>query len=226
MSVAEILAPETGTANGAGFDPSVLLGAISGGATDPLSLIMSQIGAQAPDSPVVAVLSRLLEQRRASPPAEAQSEAREEEAAREQQEREQQERERSLQALRDTVEKAYAELEALRARNDALAAGLGACYLCFGTDPQCPVCSGRGLPGSRPPEPAAYRKYVLPAMQRVRAIQAGAQHRPPRNPPPLAGAAPAGMHPQRGETRSWRPAENTPPIARPATAEGEGGVAP
>jgi len=227
MTIAEILAPEAGAAqsNGAGFDPSALIGAISGGAGDPLSLIMSQIGAQAPDNPVMAVLSRLLDQRRAVAD-EAASQARDAAAAdaAAEAERELEERERALQALRETVEKAYAELEALRARNDALAAALGACYLCFGTDPQCEVCRGRGRPGSRPPEPVAYRRYVLPAMQRVRAIQAGGQPTPSRNPLPPA-ASPDGL-PPRGETRSWRPVEKTPPIARPATAEGEGGVAP
>ena len=206
MSTAEVLPPEpgAGTTNGMAFDPSALIGALSGGTTDPLSLIMSQIGGLAPDNPVGAMLSRLLDQRRASA-AEVESETRDAEAE---------------QAA------ARAELESLRARNDALAAGLGACYLCFGSDPACQVCGGRGIPGSRPPEPAAYRMYVLPAVQRVRMIQSGSERRPPHNPPPLAGAPPGRMRAPRGEMRSWRPAEKTPPTARPATAEGEGGVAP
>ena len=229
MSTAEVLPPEpgAGTTNGMAFDPSALIGALSGGTTDPLSLTMSQIGGLAPDNPVGAVLSRLLDQRRASA-AEVESETRDAEAeqAAARAELDREERERSMRELRDTVNKVYAELESLRARNDALAAGLGACYLCFGSDPACQVCGGRGVPGSRPPEPAAYRMYVLPAVQRVRMIQSGSERRPPHNPPPLAGAPPGRMRAPRGEMRSWRPAEKTPPTARPATAEGEGGVAP
>lgn len=67
----------------------------------------------------------------------------------------------------------YAELEALRTRNDALAAAVGACYLCFGDDPLCEECGGRGVPGSLAPEPAAFRKYVHPALHRAQAAESG-----------------------------------------------------
>lgn len=59
------------------------------------------------------------------------------------------------------------EVDALRRRNDALAAGLGACYLCWGEDAGCPACRGRGRPGARRPEPAAYERLVAPAARRM-----------------------------------------------------------
>lgn len=73
--------------------------------------------------------------------------------------------------LKQVLKSLYAETETLRARNDALAAALGACYLCFGEDPVCPECGGNGVPGSLPPDVAAFRQYVLPAVRRIRTAQ-------------------------------------------------------
>lgn len=78
-----------------------------------------------------------------------------------------------VQELEEILSKVYAELEVLRARNDALAAALGACSLCFGDDPLCDRCFGRGMPGSLPPKPKAFRKYVLPAFRRAEVIENG-----------------------------------------------------
>ena len=89
-------------------------------------------------------------------------------------------REQHLRELKETVERVYAELEALRARNDLLAAAVGACFLCFGADPSCPECAGRGHPGSRAPEPSAYREFVLPVVRRTRAR--GLEPRAPLHP--------------------------------------------
>jgi hypothetical protein len=194
-------------------DPSALIGAISSGAANPLSLILSQLGGQTSDNPAMAVLSRLLEQRQASPSEAGERNDEDADAAAVLAEAKREERERRMQELRETVERVYAELEALRARNDALAAALGACFLCFGTDPLCQECGGRGIPGSRPPEPAAYRDFVVPALQRVRMIQADPVRRP-LGAPPSAGA----MRGAPGETRSWHSAATAPTSARPATA--------
>jgi hypothetical protein len=56
-------------------------------------------------------------------------------------------------------------LDVLQARSDDLADALGACYLCWGEDPRCPECAGKGAPGSLLPDPRAYREWVLPAMR-------------------------------------------------------------
>lgn len=73
--------------------------------------------------------------------------------------------------LKQVLKSLYAEIGTLRARNDALAAALGACYLCFGDDPVCPECGGNGVPGSLQPEAAAFRQYVTPAIRRIRTAQ-------------------------------------------------------
>jgi hypothetical protein len=78
------------------------------------------------------------------------------------------ERARSLERLRRTMEQMYRELEALRERNDTLAAALGACHLCWGEDLDCPLCSGTGHPGSSIPDKSLLVQIVTPAVQRLR----------------------------------------------------------
>lgn len=90
------------------------------------------------------------------------------------------ERARSLQRLRQTMEQMYKELEALRERNDNLAAALGACYLCWGEDLDCPVCRGTGHPGSSMPDKSLLVQLVAPAVQQLRK-QEGLNRRTSRN---------------------------------------------
>ncbi|MFJ8635307.1 hypothetical protein [Streptomyces sp. NPDC093568] len=54
------------------------------------------------------------------------------------------------------------ELALLRRRNDTLAAGTGACHLCWGDDLLCPLCAGRGSPGWQTPDPWAHQRYIAP----------------------------------------------------------------
>lgn len=161
---------------------------------DPLSLILAQLSGQGADNPVLPLLSTLLEQRRSSPPAQGGRD----DAAADGEDRSAieaalaqcREADRRMHELRANVSNVYAELEALRERNDTLAAALGACYLCFGTDPLCGVCRGRGMPGSRAPEPAAYREFVVPALRRAHAAKAKAQaEREPHRGPPISRPA-------------------------------------
>lgn len=179
---------------------SALLGAMgSGGGFDPAALLMSQLGNQAASDPKMAALSWLLSQRRPAPEidgeAEETGEARAEAARARAAARA--ERARRIRELRALVKRTWVELEALRERNDTLAAALGACHLCFGTDPLCSACAGRGRPGSRPPEPAAYREYVLPALRRVRAItEALARQGAGVSPAQCAGAVLRSLAPQ------------------------------
>ncbi|MCP2341529.1 hypothetical protein [Actinomadura rupiterrae] len=95
--------------------------------------------------------------------------------------------EASLREANDLLVSFRAELDDLRRRNDALAAAAGSCYLCWGEDPGCPVCAGRGRPGWHPPERWAYRRYLAPAHGRfVRA--AAARARPAPDPDPAKEA--------------------------------------
>lgn len=154
-------------------EPDALLSALGGG--DPLSLLYSQIGAA---NPQAAMVLRMLDERNRARAAESERENEEGAAAATA------ERERDFLQLKETVERACAELDVLRTRNDALSDALGACQLCFGADPQCQQCHGRGRPGGRTPDPAAFRTYVLPAIRRARAIDARRQQSHPQQHPP------------------------------------------
>jgi hypothetical protein len=67
----------------------------------------------------------------------------------------------------DVLERLYNEVETLRARNDSLAAALGACPSCWGENPRCVRCRGRGRPGGRQPDNALFSELVEPAVQRA-----------------------------------------------------------
>ena len=65
--------------------------------------------------------------------------------------------------------------EELVDRNLILAAALGACD-CWGTVPDCRVCSGAGGSGWADPEPALFAEYVAPALARAAEQHLGEQH--------------------------------------------------
>lgn len=159
-----------------GMDPNLnaILGVLGGaGDTDPMAILISSLEAQAQSNPKMAQILRCLEQRRVQQMQNSAAETATEDRTGDDED----EYERSphlgskVSELHDLLEQAYAEVETLQVRNDALAAALGACHLCFGEDRRCEECGGRGVPGSRRPEPAAFRKFVLPALQRIKAIQ-------------------------------------------------------
>jgi hypothetical protein len=70
--------------------------------------------------------------------------------------------------LRRVLRRLVAEVAELRERNDALAAALGACYLCWGTDAGCPDCAGHGSPGSAPVDVSQFAAWIQPALHRLR----------------------------------------------------------
>lgn len=153
-------------------DPAALAGALDGG---PMSLLLSQLGAS---NPQAAMMLRMIEERNRSRDTEREQEDLEQAAAAAA------DRERDLLELKETVERACAELDVLRTRHEALADALGACPLCFGSEALCQECHGRGRPGARAPDPTAFRTYVLPAIRRARAIDARRQQsHPPQHPP-------------------------------------------
>ncbi|MBD2768077.1 hypothetical protein IC235_09260 [Hymenobacter sp. BT664] len=91
-----------------------------------------------------------------------------------------------LKRARHEIKRLDALVENLQQETDAtaqlqhdLAAALGACPHCWGTDPGCGSCRGRGGPGAYPTDQPLYARFVRPAVRR----QAG---------PPPAPAAPAG----------------------------------
>jgi multidrug efflux pump subunit AcrA (membrane-fusion protein) len=71
--------------------------------------------------------------------------------------------------LRQLVEELKADLDSLRTMLDGVAAALGACPSCWGEDPTCRWCRGRGGPGSMPPDPDGFDRLILPAV-RVQAL--------------------------------------------------------
>lgn len=167
---------------------SVIIDALSGKSRiDPYTLLQERLDAQAGDNPQAAQILQLLKQRRQ----EQNSESLEDEVELPSEGETYSEydtlaenvprggTEAQNQEMEDTVNSVYAELETLRTRNNALAAALGACYICFGDDPFCKKCGGRGVPGSLPPKPAAFRKYVLPAFRRAKAIKIERKERSP-----------------------------------------------
>ncbi|AUT75535.1 hypothetical protein C2L64_44970 [Paraburkholderia hospita] len=150
------------------LDTAALLQAFTGGTADPMSLLMSQFGGAAAEDPKLGMLMQLLTQRSTDTVENVQNdEAQNVESGPKEPVVTRSECARRMRELSDTAKQIYAELEILRERNDALAAAVGACFLCFGTDSLCEECGGRGVPGSRMPEPAAYRLYVMPAMRRA-----------------------------------------------------------
>ncbi|MEA2561102.1 MAG: hypothetical protein QOH06_2606 [Acidobacteriota bacterium] len=89
--------------------------------------------------------------------------------------------------LRRHVEHLELELGRLQEINDTLAAALGACEVCWGDDPECETCRGRGGPGSLPPDRALFERLAMPAVRRLRSSQPGPAGREGR---PLAHVLP------------------------------------
>ena len=61
------------------------------------------------------------------------------------------------------------EVEELRERTEAFAAAVGACCLCWGEDPTCPVCRGNGCPGFAIPDTQLFAQWVMPALYHLKA---------------------------------------------------------
>lgn len=68
----------------------------------------------------------------------------------------------------DRLAETLEELRTLRARNDSLAAALGACHRCWGDDAVCEACRGEGAPGSYPPHLRLFDLWVTPVLREIR----------------------------------------------------------
>jgi DNA repair exonuclease SbcCD ATPase subunit len=164
------------------------LAAQAGEGANLQDLLLAQLGDNA--DPTVNLIARYLAQQPQTDQVESDTSPDEEEAEffdspSELNEARAEERARSLQSLRQTMEQMYEEVEALRERNDTLAAALGACYLCWGEDLDCPVCGGTGHPGSLMPDKSLLVRLVAPAVQQLRK-QEGQDRRTSGNTDPQA----------------------------------------
>ncbi|MFJ7158154.1 hypothetical protein ACIQUQ_24905 [Streptomyces sp. NPDC101118] len=113
--------------------------------------------------PSVPDIARLLAERQAQLQRELEA-AEEAEQQVAEEERRRAERERRTDAVRHRMAELNDQLEAAYATLDDLAAALGACPGCFGGDPACRWCRGRGKPGFTAPEPEPFDRLVRPAV--------------------------------------------------------------
>jgi hypothetical protein len=171
----------TGTAKPA---VAILEALQSGG--DPSKSLFSALAGEAGSSPQFDMLMKLMSDQGESQADRLRAEIREELAA---------EQADAVNHLSETTKRLFAEREAAQLRIEGLAAALGACPICFGDDLLCDTCRGQGVPGGRAPEPAAFRRYVGPAVDRVRtALQRSTVRRPwapPASADPRTAAAPS-----------------------------------
>jgi hypothetical protein len=150
---------------------SLLLEKLTAGSGAPPS--MSELFAQLGESdPRMALVAKYLDQR---------------ESAQVETTNEAEEKRESLAPLQRLMKRLYREVEELRERNDSLAAALGACYLCWGENPQCEVCAGIGAPGWNASDEILFSHYATPAIRRLRTP---AEPAPPRSNATLAPPAP------------------------------------
>ena len=72
------------------------------------------------------------------------------------------------QKLKNLAKTMFAELQALRTRNDMLADALGACQRCWGEDETCEYCGGDGRVGAYLISPKVFDDVVGPAVRQIR----------------------------------------------------------
>lgn len=71
-----------------------------------------------------------------------------------------------LKKLRKANHALIRHLKFMIARNDQLAAALGACPDCFGADAQCARCQGQGVAGYYAPNPSLFATYIKPCLEK------------------------------------------------------------
>lgn len=126
--------------------------------------VTEQIAALTHDDPQLRQITQLLANREHQLQAELESHE-QDEFEQQQREQEQEHRRERVQSLRRHLDQLTQELERLHGTLDVLAGALGACPTCLGYDPGCPLCHGRGQPGSLPPDPDSFDQIVLPAVR-------------------------------------------------------------
>ena len=72
---------------------------------------------------------------------------------------------------RDTEKtKIIEQVLAVKKLNNFLSDALGSCNKCWGEDPDCPTCSGNGIPGWRKINSRLFNSFVLPALENVHGL--------------------------------------------------------
>ncbi|GGO30514.1 hypothetical protein [Deinococcus humi] len=144
-----------------------LEGALAGMAGDDPALgLLSQMLAQREQTLTQDLETQQREEERLAALARAGEEARQLDELRQlEEERRQTQRRVRLERLRLRLEELEDELAGCHALLDGLALALGACPSCWGEDPGCRLCRGRGQPGFVRPEAAAFRRLVAPALE-------------------------------------------------------------
>lgn len=143
--------------------PDVMEGLLAGNAAPDTAELLAQLGE---DDPRMAALCRFLVQRQADAAAPATEPA--PGAIADADDADALSRLEARHArLRDIARTMQRELHALRDHNAMAAAALGACDACWGRDPGCAQCEGRGRAGFDAPDPPLYARLVAPAVRRL-----------------------------------------------------------
>jgi hypothetical protein len=71
----------------------------------------------------------------------------------------------------ERIDALHAEIAHLREHLDRCAGALGACGTCWGADPRCRACRGRGFPGYASPDEQLYAELVAPAVRTMKAYR-------------------------------------------------------
>lgn len=71
-----------------------------------------------------------------------------------------------IKSLKDELLQMHTQINELLSFQKKLAGALGACY-CFGENPFCDNCFGKGTPGSLEVNPEAFQKYVYPLIHKL-----------------------------------------------------------
>jgi hypothetical protein len=66
------------------------------------------------------------------------------------------------------VEELQEELSESDRFEEEIANALGCCSFCWGEDPTCRACRGKGKPGTFEPDQALFEQYVVPILRRQR----------------------------------------------------------
>ncbi len=85
-----------------------------------------------------------------------------------------------VEELEDEVERLKGINRILFEQCEFMAAAVGACPQCWGEDPECRECRGRGTPGAFLPHRASFAQLVLPAVERVRTLRRRQAPPPPQ----------------------------------------------
>lgn len=74
---------------------------------------------------------------------------------------------RHIYKLRQRIARLEMQLDQVEETEEEMALALGACVDCWGEDPDCRQCYGKGTSGYLPPDPGRFQRLILPAVKRM-----------------------------------------------------------